>query len=44
MEQIHPLLSTPLIDYVDSLIDNKSIMNRTDAIRKIISEHIEAHK
>lgn len=44
MRIIHTLLSDAQIDYIDSLINEDDIMNRTEAVRKIIREHIEAHK
>lgn len=44
MRIIHTLLSDTQIDYIDSLINEDDIMNRTEALRTIIREHIEAHK
>lgn len=44
MRIIHTLLSDVQIEYIDSIINEDDIMNRTEAMRKIIRDHIEAHK
>lgn len=33
------IIGKELTDYVDSLIDNKIILNRTDALRQIVIDH-----
>ena len=44
MRTIHTLLNDAQIDYIDSLINEDSIMNRTESLRKIIRDHKEANK
>lgn len=38
------ILGKELLDYVDSLIDNQGILNRTDAVRQIIIDHRNNNK